>query len=194
MFNIQAPSLLFIVFSLTSLNSVAGQDCTSYISDEDYYDLKDNITISKQEKVIITDFAERLIGDWRGELQQIECKGNIKKPEKLIDSSYAKLEIKEHSKDHLKMKASLDFRKKNKKTVYLRPFLERRYIQSYTFNGPDILFLTEKNYQHSRQYGGNVLIETIYKIIISDEALQLDIITYSNGFFSVEERWNLERW
>ena len=191
MFNVKSASVLFIVFSLTSLNSVAGHDCTSYISDEDYYDLKDNITISKHEKVILADLAERLIGDWRGELVQIECKGNIQKPKKLIDSSYAKLEIKEHSKDRLKMKASLDFRKQNKKNVYIRSFLERRYIQSYTFNGPDILILTEKNYQHSMQYGGNVLIETIYKIIISDEALQLDIITYSNGFFSSEERWSL---
>jgi hypothetical protein len=182
-----------MVFSITSLNSVAAQDCTSYISDEDYYDLKDNITLSKKEKVTLGDLAERLIGHWQGELEKIECKGNIKKTEILIDSSYARLQIREHNKDRLKMKANLDFRKQNKKTVYFRPFFERRNIQSYTFNGPNILILIEKNYQHSAQYGGNVLIETIYKIIVSDNTLQLDIITYSNGFFSIEERWSLTK-
>jgi hypothetical protein len=102
MLNIRVLSVLFIIFSLISLNSGAAQDCTSYISDEDYYDLKDNITLSKQERVILADLAERLIGDWRGELDQIECKGNIKQPEIFVDSSYAKLEIREHSKDRQK--------------------------------------------------------------------------------------------
>jgi hypothetical protein len=194
MLNIRTPALLVIVFSIVSLNSFAAQDCTSQIIGDDYYNLDDNISLLKQEKVILAEFSERLIGYWQGELEQIECKGSIKKPMKVIDSSYAKLEIKEHTIDHLKMKADLDFRNQNKKTFYLRPFFERRYIQSYTFNGPDILILTEKSYQHSWQHGGNVLIETIYKIIISDETLQLDIITYSNGFFSTEERWSLTRW
>jgi hypothetical protein len=78
-------------------------------------------------------------------------------------------------------------------TNHLNSYFER-YLQSYRFNGPDILILTEKRYQHSRQHAGNVLIETIYKIIINDETLQLDIITLSNGFFSIEERWSLTRW
>jgi len=185
--------LYFIILFLLSFTVHSSQDCTSPDTDDGYYDIQEHITLDKREKAILDNFSKRLVGDWRGELVQIECKGNIKQPEKFVDSSYADVEIKEHSKNRLKMKAELDFRKQNKKTLYFKPFLDRRYLQSYLFNGPDIAIIVEKHYQHSHRYGGNTLIETIYKFILNKEQLQLDIITLNNGYFSTEQRWSLTK-
>lgn len=180
-----------IIVGLFSANCVAQQDCTSRIDDDDYYDLQDNRVLSTKDESQLTEFAARLIGDWRGELVQTECKGNIKTPNKIIDTSYANVTIRGHTINNLQMEAELDFRQQNKKTLYFRPFFETRDLHSYLFNGPDIVIMTEKKYQYAYPYGGSTLIETIYKVMLTDERMQLDIITISNGFFSVEERWSL---
>ena len=191
MYSYPVTVLHFIVLTFVPFHFFAQPNCTSQINDD--YDLNEQFIISKQDKGALTEFSHRLIDDWRGELVLIECKGNIKAPQKIIDSSYADVDIRQHTSERLKIKAELDFRNQNKKMLYVRPFFEQRYIQSYTLNGPDILIFTEKNYQHSHQYGGNTLIETIYKFILDNDTLQLDIITISNGYFSSEERWSLTR-
>ena len=108
---------------------------------------------------------------------QLECKGTVEHPIKLVDSSTARLEIKSHRKNRLNLYADLDFREQNKKVTYQRRIFERRYIDSFLSNGPNILTLTEKSYQNLQLSLGTVLVETIYKVLFDQK-----YITYRHHY------------
>lgn len=191
------PSLTaFMTICLFSIQpSMANPACGEQITGEAYYEIeKRSYTLNDEQEDELKSLSKRLSGDWRGELVQIECKGTVDHPIKLIDSSTVRLEIKSHSKKRLNLHADLDFREQNKKVIYQRRIFERRDIDSFLSNGPDILILTEKSYQNLQFSRGTVLVETIYKVLIDQNTLHLDIITFTNGFFSIEERWILSRW
>lgn len=191
--------ICFVTFALLTYTYAhqlfAQPDCSQQITDNNYYHIdKERYVLSKAQALLLHDVANRLIGDWRGELETITCEGTVKHPIKTIDSSIVKLEIREHSKQRLKLNADLDFRQQDKKVLYARKIFERRYIDSFLSSGSDALILTEKSYQKLPFSYGTRLVETIYKIMFVGETLQLDIINYNNGFFNSEERWTLTRW
>jgi hypothetical protein len=188
-------AVLALVFTSYCQQLLAYPHCGEQIVDDSYYDIdKIRYDLSKAQQEQLNDVIEKLEGQWRGELNIIECKGTIKSPLKIIDTSAAKLSIKAHSKRRLKLHADLDFRQQDKKVLYNRKIFERRYIGDFTANGPDILIVTEKSYRQHRFSLGTTLIETIYKIMFIENKLHLDIITFNNGFFESEERWRLTHW
>ena len=187
----QKNFFLFVAISFFSIQpAIANQSCSERIAGEAYYEIdKHPYSLSKEQENQLEEVVDRLAGDWRGELKQIECKGSVKHPIKITDSSSVELEIKSHSEKRLKLHADLDFRDQNKKVLYHRRIFEKRDIDTFLSNGPDTLIVTEKSYQSLQFSRGTVLVETIYKVKFEQNLLQLDIITYTNGFFSIEEQW-----
>lgn len=160
--------------------------------EEAYYETDNSAySLTKLQEGQLNDLIDRLNRVWRGELKQIECKGTIERPEKIIDSARVRLEIDSQTNNRLEMHAHIDFREQNKKIIYRRRIFERPDINSFVTNGNDILIVTEKSYQSQRFTLGTVLMETIYKIRFERGSLQFDIITYNNGFFNSEEQWTL---
>lgn len=180
-----ALGLMTLPFSLQ-----AYPDCSFQIEDDTYYEF-DRLRLNDKQQDQLDHFRERLDGDWRGELIQTECKGSIKHPYRQVDSSEVKLDIRTQPRNRLSMHADLDFTVQDKKVIYQRILFERPHLFSFLANGDNAFILTEKSYQRLSPLKGNVLIEITYKVLFKDDLLYLDIITFANGFFSIEERWKL---
>jgi len=194
-----SKSALFIVlatlFIAYSHPLLAYPPCDEQIIGQQYYDIdKTSYELTRTQQTQLDSIIKRLDGEWQGKVDLTECKGTLKSPYRLHDSSTAKLNIKAHNTKRLKLHADLDFVQQNKKVLYNRKIFERRYINDLVANGPDIAIVTEKNYRQLQFSQGATLIETIYKIRFIDDQLQFDIINFSNGFFASEERWLLTRW
>ena len=124
--------VLTILFSAYAQHSLAYQYYGEQITDDSYYEIdKKPYQLNQTQQDQLDDIIEALDGQWRGELNLIECKGTVKSPVKIIDSSTVKLKIKTHNRKRLKLHADLDFRQQDKKVLYNRKIFERRYINDF---------------------------------------------------------------
>lgn len=124
--------VLTILFSAYAQHSLAYQYYGEQITDDSYYEIdKKPYQLNQTQQDQLDDIIEALDGQWRGELNLIECKGTVKSPFKIIDSSVAKLKIKIHNRKRLTLHADLDFRQQDKKVLYNRKIFDRRYLDSF---------------------------------------------------------------
>jgi hypothetical protein len=116
---------LILCLSVTQQTFV-NPSCNEQITDERYYDINKTVyALTEDQENYLNSIADKLVGDWQGELEQIECNGSVKNPTKLIDSSAVKLAIRSHNQQRLlQMRTGLDFHQQNKKVIYARKIFE----------------------------------------------------------------------
>jgi len=187
--------LIVLITSLLCSNSYATDDrCTIAVGGDNYFDIIKPDRLDEESVSHLEDLHELLDNDWRGTVTQTECIGHNYDLELVTDISHTTLRITEPFSNRLRMTASISLANQKKRIEYRKTILHKRDIISVLSNNDDAYIVTEKAYHRSKEMLGNTLIETVYKVLIRDRrSVQLDIITYTNGFYAVEQRWQLTR-
>ncbi len=183
-------TILFIALAFISSQAVA-TECN--INEENnYFNKLPKDELSSVDKIHLQHFSKRLIGSWKGNLEETLCRGHNEKTLKEIQNkANAAVEIEASSKnDELKFHADLDYG--NRKTVLSDNFLGNKNILFFNLKNENSLELHQKFYRYNNN-GGSTLVERRYKLQLNRNTIDMTVDYYSNGYLDATQRWFLTK-
>lgn len=164
-----------------------------------YYDLDDNRRLSDDEKQALQELFADINGDWQGKFSIVDCKGPDTASRKEVKDANITADVSFDSSSTLRVDADLyypDIRATRKNKLVL---FGNSPVTSLSIINDDKVIVVEKYRAHNVAAGTQAtakrsrLIEKVYEIKLSENALQLDIFLYVNGVFASEEIWMMSR-
>lgn len=180
-----------------------------------YYDLENTSVLSDPEKNRINAFFSKLVGKWRGHASAIECRGPDRAPQRIVHDVTLDANVHINNLIGLSMQANKQLIKARVRKSESLLLLGNSTVFDLAFVDDNHLTFSEKyrrinqptpqpdpktknNTLNSTQTIARAtrfsrMTETIYHVILQNQALIVSRSYYSNGVYAGEDLWTLSR-
>ncbi len=182
------------VFAITSLIVTANTfatDCYSVSPNfsalgDEYFDLDRIKTLTTTQKDQLVEFNARLAGTWQGIASSSVCKGPESSPRRETKEAELKANIKASDNSQLSVFYELNYVEDRIKKNKSFSWFGNNLLSDLEVSNNSVTFSEKTRFQ-------NRLIESIFSINPSGNALTITFSLYSNSILVSEKIWNMNR-